>query len=78
MHLRESAEVLNIQPYDTFKDCIYSASTPLNLQCTPKNEAIKVMLNAAKSFHGYLCAGVAIGVRMLYRACIEPGVRTKK
>gem|GEM_PF-4194201 len=71
MHLKETADVLNIRPYDVFKDCIYSASTPQNLQSTPKNEAIKVMLKAAKSFHGALCAGVAIGVRMLYRASIE-------
>ena len=72
-HLKEKVDVLNIQPYDTFKDCIYSASTPQNLQSTPKNEAIKVMLKAAKSFHGDLCAGVAIGVRMLYRASVELG-----
>lgn len=73
MDLTGSADVLHIQPYDTFKHCVYSASTPHILKSTPRIEALKLMLKAAESFHGGLCAGVAVGVRILNRASAELG-----
>ncbi len=73
MGLKDSVDVIHIQPYDAFKDCIYSALVPQKLLHMPKNEALKVLLKAGESFHGELCAGVAIGVRMLYRALVELG-----
>jgi len=73
MSLENSVDVIHIQPYDAFKDCVYSASTPRDLLSLPSDEALKVMLKAGEIFHGELCAGVAIGVRMLYRASIELG-----
>ena len=71
--LKDSVDVIHIQPYDAFKDCIYSALVTQKLLHMPKNEALKVLLKAGESFHGELCAGVAIGVRMLYRALVELG-----
>jgi hypothetical protein len=71
MSLKDSVDVIHIQPYDALKDCVYSASAPQRLLQMPKNEALKVMLRAGESFHGELCVGVAIGVRMLYRASVE-------
>jgi len=73
MSLKDSVDVIHIQPYDALKDCIYNASAPQRLLQMPKNEALKVMLRAGENFHGELCAGVAIGVRMLYRASVELG-----
>jgi len=71
--LKDQADVLHIQPYDVFKDSVYSATTPQDLLSLPRNEALKAMLKAGESFHGELCPGVAIGVRMLYRAMVELG-----
>ena len=71
--LKDSVDVISIQPYDALKDCIHSAFSPQRLMQMPKNEALKVMLKAGENFHGELCAGVAIGVRMLYRASVELG-----
>lgn len=71
MCLKESVDVIHIQPYDAFKDCVYGALLPQRLLNMPKSEALKAMLKAGESFHGELCAGVAIGVRMLYRASVE-------
>ena len=73
MCLRDSVDVIHIQPYHAFKDCVYSAFLPQRLLDMPKIEALKVMLKAGESFHGELCAGVAIGVRTLYRALVELG-----
>jgi len=73
MDLKDRADVLHIQPYDVFKDCVFSASSPRDLLSLPRDEALKAMLKAGESFHGELCAGVAVGVRMLYRASVELG-----
>ncbi|MEM4725669.1 MAG: formylmethanofuran dehydrogenase subunit E family protein [Nitrososphaerales archaeon] len=75
-NIKKPTNILHIQPYHTADDCIYSASTPndaTKFSSTPKTVMLKSMLKEAEHFHGDLCAGVAIGVRMLYRAVSELG-----
>lgn len=76
MNLDGCVDVLGVQPYCVATDCVYGASTPTEVSVfreAPKIRMLRSMLKEAENFHGDLCAGVAIGVRMLYRASSELG-----
>jgi tRNA-Thr(GGU) m(6)t(6)A37 methyltransferase TsaA len=67
----DGTPIVDIKPYLPAWDCVFSAKTGNRaeiLQKLPRKEILLSMMKEASNFHGDKCVGVAIGVRMVYKA----------
>lgn len=70
----DGTPILDIKPYSTGWDCVFSArnnSTYFTYSNLSKQEALADMLRQAANFHGDRCVGVCIGVRAAYVAAMN-------
>ncbi|MEK7847527.1 MAG: tRNA (N6-threonylcarbamoyladenosine(37)-N6)-methyltransferase TrmO [Chloroflexota bacterium] len=64
----DGTPVLDIKPYSASFDCMFSARSSRDVSPTqdhPSQRDQRLMLREAVNFHGELCRGVALGVKML-------------
>jgi formylmethanofuran dehydrogenase subunit E len=60
--------VVDIKPY-TLNDCILGYENLIeNKMLLSKENGIDALFSFASSFHGELCTGIAVGVRIVYEA----------
>lgn len=67
----DDTPIVDIKPYLSSCDCVFSAKSGDRfevIQKMPRDEVLMSMLREASNFHGDTCAGVAIGVRIVYKA----------
>jgi tRNA-Thr(GGU) m(6)t(6)A37 methyltransferase TsaA len=79
----DGTSVIDIKPYSTGLDSIFSAKRPTEMflyENLPEKEAFQNMLFEAAHFHGEICVGLAIGVRVCYAATkyLKTPLREKK
>ena len=70
----DGTPIVDIKPYSTGWDCVFSArnnSTYFVYSKLSKKEALADMLRQAANFHGDKCVGVCIGVRAAYVAAMR-------
>lgn len=70
----DGTPILDIKPYSTGWDCVFSArnnSTYSVYSKLSKENALADMLRQAANFHGDRCVGVSIGVRAAYAAAMR-------
>lgn len=64
----DGTPVLDIKPYSAHFDCVFSARSSRDVSPVrdhPSERDQRLMLREAINFHGELCPGVALGVRMV-------------
>ncbi|MBI2908179.1 MAG: tRNA (N6-threonylcarbamoyladenosine(37)-N6)-methyltransferase TrmO [Chloroflexi bacterium] len=76
----DGTPVLDLKPYAPGFDGAFSARTARELSTArdpDHKRELQDMLYEAQSFHGENCAGLALGVRMLYHAMVTWGIAQK-
>lgn len=63
----DGTPVVDIKPY-TLNDCILGYENLIENKMLLSINGIDALLSFASSFHGELCTGIAVGVRMVYEA----------
>jgi len=74
LDLIDGTPVVDIKPYHPSTDSVFGATTPdrFNLfRFIPEEELLRHLVREASRFHGEACAGLAIGVRIAWRAMKE-------
>ena len=74
LDLIDGTPVVDIKPYHPSTDSVFGATTPdrFNLfRFIPEEELLRHLVIEASRFHGEACAGLAIGVRIAWRAMKE-------
>ncbi len=71
----DATPVLDIKRYSPSWDCVFSASSPWELEQhdLPERELVTDFLQQAANYHGEECRSMALAVRMTFRASVVLG-----